>query len=62
VSLDFGIFGLSWTSMELTHGSVCMTCGSLYMTWPNDRMIRGSIDDRWLYRSLRAKVSGMYAC
>jgi hypothetical protein len=27
VSLDFGIFGLSWTSTELTHGSVQkLTC------------------------------------
>jgi hypothetical protein len=43
VSLEFGIFGLSWTSTDLTRGSVRMTHGSLYMTWPNDRMTHGSM-------------------
>jgi hypothetical protein len=44
VSLSFGIFRLSWTGTELTHGSVRMTRGSPYMTWPNDRMTCGSTE------------------
>jgi hypothetical protein len=49
MSLNFGIYGLSWTSMKLTCGSVWMTRGSLYIMWPNDKMTRGSLDDSWLY-------------
>jgi hypothetical protein len=51
VSLDLGIFELSWTSTDLTHGTVWMTCGSSYMMWPNDRLTRGSTEDKWLYGS-----------
>jgi hypothetical protein len=49
MSLNFSIFRLSWTSMELTCGSVRMKRGSPYMMWPNERMTHGSIDDKWLY-------------
>jgi hypothetical protein len=50
VSLDFDIFGIIWTNIELTCGSVWMACVNLYMTYPNERMTHGSMDDRWLYR------------
>jgi hypothetical protein len=33
----------------LTRVTVRMTHGSLYMTWPNDRLTRGSTDDSWTY-------------
>jgi hypothetical protein len=38
--------------MDLTHGIVWMTCGSLYMTWTNDRMTHGSTDDSWVVQML----------
>jgi len=48
---------LGWvgTCMDLTHGTVWMTCGSPYMMWPNGRMTRGSTDDSWVVRVLTWK-------
>jgi hypothetical protein len=48
VSLEFGIFGLSWTSTDL---ALWMTV-AVYMTWPNDRLTSGSTDDSWAVQKL----------
>jgi hypothetical protein len=49
VSPRFCVFGLSWHCMDLTRVTVRMTHGSLYMTWPNDGLTRGSMNDNWTY-------------
>jgi hypothetical protein len=51
VSPNFRVFGLSWTSTDLTRGTIRMTHGSPYMTWPNDRLTHDSTNEKWLYRS-----------
>jgi hypothetical protein len=54
------IFGLSWHLhrfdtwhyIDLTRGTIQMTCGIAYMTWPNGRLTCGSTDENWVVRML----------
>jgi hypothetical protein len=52
MSLRFNIFGLGCHCMDLTRGTIWMTPRTLYITWPYDRLTRGSMDERWVVRML----------
>jgi hypothetical protein len=52
VSLRFNIFGLSWNCMDLTCVTIRITHGSLYMTWPNEKLTHGSTNENRVVQML----------
>ena len=52
MSLRFNIFGLSWNCMDLTCVTIRITHGSLYMTWPNEKLTHGSTNENRVVQML----------
>jgi hypothetical protein len=53
-------FGMSWHCTYLTCVTIWMTCDSSYMTWPNDGLTHGSMEDNWT--CMEGDMEGDWAC